>query len=549
MSAKLFLAVIETQQVKGYLFASPYLSETRGAGLLLDRLNRIETRRLLERYTSHECICLAGGSGRVLFGDRSSADDFAGAVRNLYLRHVVDAHLSVAVVERLQDESMGAWIARGVNECRMNNPVLVDAVPDIVGCWIRPCSSCGKEAAQEITSDAHGVHRLCRSCLAKRKEISEFFGHEAGGDRDSRLPSAELLRSERPDSILTILSEKLSGAWLEPPRLPRDFDQIGAASRPGNYIGLICAGGNRIGEAIKSIGRLFPDDDGCAQGCRAFAEIADRSVREAAVDAVLKHVPVAREATGNGEADRYIPAELVFAEGDNVILIVPGDAAIPAAVTFVEQFQERTRTLQARWPGLPGPFAQEGLAASAGVVIAHSSFPAGQLVEMAADLLKLAKARSADLAGAGRTTGTLDFMVVHDSGSRRIRDRRRNEYTMRSGGGEIALTERPYTAAELSKLLDRIRALKRADIPSNRIKALYPVLFQGELQAQFDGLRLKERLKATGALAPGSELESLVSELTRFPFRVKDLNHWSTPWTELIEIYDFVQPESRAEQG
>ncbi len=43
------LVVIETQRVKGYLFASRLLRETRGASLLLDRLNRIEAREQAER--------------------------------------------------------------------------------------------------------------------------------------------------------------------------------------------------------------------------------------------------------------------------------------------------------------------------------------------------------------------------------------------------------------------------------------------------------------------------------------------------------------------
>jgi hypothetical protein len=48
LTAHRYLAVIETQRVKGYLFASPVLRETRGASLLLDRLNRRETQAILE---------------------------------------------------------------------------------------------------------------------------------------------------------------------------------------------------------------------------------------------------------------------------------------------------------------------------------------------------------------------------------------------------------------------------------------------------------------------------------------------------------------------
>jgi hypothetical protein len=49
MNSHRVLVVIETQRLKGYLFASPFLRETRGASLLLDRLNRQQTRSLLDR--------------------------------------------------------------------------------------------------------------------------------------------------------------------------------------------------------------------------------------------------------------------------------------------------------------------------------------------------------------------------------------------------------------------------------------------------------------------------------------------------------------------
>jgi len=47
---KRYLAVIETQKVKSYLFASPFMRETRGASVLLDLLNRKETGSILAGF-------------------------------------------------------------------------------------------------------------------------------------------------------------------------------------------------------------------------------------------------------------------------------------------------------------------------------------------------------------------------------------------------------------------------------------------------------------------------------------------------------------------
>ena len=69
ITAMRFLVVIETQKVKSYLFASPIMRETRGGSVLLDSLNRKETKMILKGLgiIHHEEIYLGGGSGRVLF--------------------------------------------------------------------------------------------------------------------------------------------------------------------------------------------------------------------------------------------------------------------------------------------------------------------------------------------------------------------------------------------------------------------------------------------------------------------------------------------------
>ena|SRR5918992_431175 len=127
MGDKQVLVVIETQRVKGYLFASPILRETRGASLLLDQLNRTETKRLLENYKGcSEKIYLGDGSGRILFESKDKAEEFAGRVRKLYREKTGNARVSVEVVKRDkkkngQDKSFPEWIARAVPSRRRTN--------------------------------------------------------------------------------------------------------------------------------------------------------------------------------------------------------------------------------------------------------------------------------------------------------------------------------------------------------------------------------------------------------------------------------------------
>ena len=548
MLDKSFLVVIETQRVKSCLFASAILRETRGASLLLDRLNRSETDKLFGK-TSGEKVYLGGGSGRILFGAKDEAETFAQQVRDLYRRETANARVSVAVVERATGESFPDWMARGVRESQKNKLAQTEAIPLLAGRWIRPCSSCGVAPAEkEPPVDIQGSHYLCDACFKKRNEIRDFYS-EIKRNRDAHIPlNKNKLRNEWRDFILTTLMESIEQRFGNAIHtlVPQDLSQIADHSRPRNYIGFIYADGNRMGETIKNMGKQFPRDEEVKQVYKAFSAITDEATRKAAVQAVLNTLTVIDETTPRCEAARFVPAEFILAGGDDLILVVPAHAALQVAARFISLFQELSKRLQEKWiqeGNLTTRFAKDGLTISAGVVIAHASYPASQLMDLAGDLMKLAKRKAADLAQKDRIEGTLDFVVLHTSGTERIKERRKSEYSRSVNGRKVCLTERPYTTAETFRLLELIRGLKDSDVPRTKLKALYPVLFQSVMQSQFDALRIKERLKATGTLEKSPVLQDLVKELNVFPFR-DDHGTWTTPLSELIELYDFVSADS-----
>ncbi|HJW85111.1 MAG TPA: hypothetical protein VJ440_00565 [Candidatus Brocadiaceae bacterium] len=550
ITAKRFLVVIETQKVKSYLFASPIMRETRGGSVLLDALNRKETKRILRElgHVRYEEIYLGGGSGRVLFENMPDAENFKKAVLELYRQETVNARVSVEIVKREtkagKDESFAEWVSRGVMMTQQSKSGRVEGVPVLAGRWIRPCTSCGSEPAEMMLSE-HGEHWLCLACLLKRKEIKSLYRVIKGNN--VLKSSSELAPRYTDNFIFSTLAKQNEEANCQV-FLPQDFDDIGQYSRPSNYMGFIYADGNRMGETIKEIGRLFPKDEDAKRAYKAFSEIVDQATREAAVEAVLKVVGLKESETADG-MPRFLPAEFIMAGGDDLMLAVPSHNAMDVAVLFIERFQKMTKKLQEDYVKnrkLPKPFAEDGLTTSAGVVIAHTHYPISDLMTLAGELMKLAKKKSSELHTQRCETGTLDFLVLTEAGSESVKERRVNEYTKQcSSGLEVKLTERPYTTAEAQWLLKTIRALKDPKIPRSKLKALYPVLFQSLPQAQFDALRIRERLKATGELEESSQLYQLcMKDLSIFPFRQpdqKDEKHWTTPLTEIIELYDFTQ--------
>lgn len=550
-----FLVVIETQKVKSYLFASPIMRETRGASARLDWLNRNKTKELLEaEYKDrYEEIYLGGGAGRILFGTDADALSFKEKILQLYRDETSNARVSVEVVPIKEGEGFSEWVRRGVRESQQNKLGRVEGVASLSGRWIRPCSSCGIEAAETVRFE-FGKHWLCRSCRIKRNEINNhlYWRVKSGeGERPRPLQGADRLAKRYTENFIFVTLARQAEERIF---LPQNFAQIGDKSRPKNYMGFIYADGNRMGEVVKHMGvkSFFSNDAEIKQAYKAFSEIVDQATREAAVEAVLENIERFDEELDE-EKGRFLPAEFIIAGGDDLMLAVPAHNALDVAVAFMEKFQEKSRSIQEEYvanKNLAKVFAEGGLTTSAGVVLSHASYPASDLMTLSADLMKLAKRKAADMAAGkpSQETGTLDFMILSESGTEPVKERRKREYVSNGGEPLICRTERPYTTADARKLLERIRAFKASGLPRTKLKALYPVLFQSHFQAQFDALRIKERLKKTGDLKEDGELSNLTTELSCFPFRPNDApgkeRCWTTPMTEIIELYDFVQEET-----
>jgi hypothetical protein len=546
-----FLVVIETLKDKSYLFASPWLMETRGASVLLDLINRRETKKIPKELgiTAYERIYTGGGSGRFLFASEMDAERFMLAVLERYRGKTVNARVAVEMLERKAAQSLLEWVSEGVHLARHAEDRRPKGAPAASGQRVRPCSACGSEPA-ETTFVEHRDHRLCPACSVKRNEADKLTSKlKPRRKRYWPLESAHNLARQRSNKFIFTNLAQYNEQEGYSVYLPRDFATIGAASRPSNTMGFIYAKGNRLGEVVRNLGSICRNDDEARKAYRALCEITDKATRDAAVEAVLECVDIR---TVN-DRDHLIPAEFIMAGGAELLLAVPAHNAVDVAIHFMRAFRQKTAELQQHYIDkheLTALFAPKGLSTSAGIVLSRVHHPARDLLGLAGALLQSARERSAALAPQlprgepdGEETGALDFMVFSPAGSEPVKERHRKaDQGNPLEPKTILLTERPYTTTEAERFLQTIRALKAEKVPGSRLKALHDAVFQGPLQAQREALAIKERLKAAGNLPEGSTLEKLLAGLTRLPFRENSDGTWSTPLTEIFEIYDFIQP-------
>jgi len=278
---------------------------------------------------------------------------------------------------------------------------------------------------------------------------------------------------------------------------PNEFSEIGKESEPEGYIGFIYADGNRMGEHISKI-TSFSE-------LQSFSSDVHNATLKATISAINNHF--------HGD---YLPIQVILAGGDDLILALPAQKAIDVAIDFCEKFNEQ--------------LLSRSITTCAGIVICHDSLPIKNVLSAADALLKNAKAESRKKDG-----GTyMDFIVVAGSALENPISKRNRELKIEDRGTHY-ITKRPYSLEGIKTLRKTINTFKSMDFPKNKLKMLYASLFKGHYQSILDACYIKTRLS--------KEHKGLIDslKLTRFPWEELNTNEYSTPFGDIVELYEVIK--------
>lgn len=348
-----------------------------------------------------------------------------------------------------------------------------------------------------------------------------------------------------------------------------DLHEIGAASDPERYIGIIYADGNNVGRLIATL--RTPQE---------FHDVS-RHLSDTAVKAVFHGL--GRHLVGPVKVKRHSgdvtvhPFEILTIGGDDLLLIVPGHCALDVALAIASTFE---RSLARSIPAPPDARASDALRGryagttpltvdpytpsiglSAGIIIAQENTPIFFLRELAEEALKRAKKLAGLHAGQRYYGGAVDFMVLKSIGmvADTIAAFREAAFADPFPRGEMnpknqarkpfrRLTARPYTWHEFAGLLATARALRHSDFPRSQLYRLrrivddHPGTVATTMEYLYTRARLSERRRE--ALMHSFELAWQPAVATgRRPLPpwlpVEHQSH-ETIWTDLVEIYDMV---------
>lgn len=366
----------------------------------------------------------------------------------------------------------------------------------------------------------------------------------------------------------------------------QDIGEIGQASSPSGYIGIIYADGNNVGRRVAR----SPDPTQYWKLARDLTFASEKAV----FSALAEHLHPKQVRTEKGEPQYVHPFEIITIGGDDLFIIVPGSAALNIALSIGYTFEEllgekrnrdQSSVVPGRYQGIPD--TQYGFATctldydfatytpdiglSAGVVIAQENAPIFFLRDLVEELLKSAKKKSKKTSNGG---GAIDFMVLKAITMVTDTVETFREQALATGAeSSMHLTGRPYTWRELQGLLATVQALRKVNFPRSQLYRLRQRLFEAPHEGGiFASVLDYLYMRTSGLKRDSSELLGQVFDSAWHPMR-QGIAPWiylkreirindpinvprgekytieqrcyETIWPDLVEIYDFVTGNAR----
>jgi CRISPR-associated protein Cmr2 len=570
-SPPLALISADTDRIKSYVFESPKLPDIRGASQILVELNEKEVRDKLwkEFMLPPECLLYAAGGGFLILSPIYLAEKIRSFIEETYLKHTLSGTISTAFKEiGLLEIQIGIVPKLGSFETLYSALKEGKFKPHLVDSYLSPLNKNEEEEFRKIQNkDIEKAYYHNR--YIKTKVFGELVGKLAvelrkAKDEKSRYPFFETVPFERqcevcevkPASKLVPIEDETQ--WIcevccrkrkEGRREkfesyerflqydqayssrfknvlpPQSLDEIGKASkgRANNYIGVILLDGDGIGGFLQRLST--------PSAYRTFSQKLLKATHEAVYKGLYLTEPVELE-DKLGNRKTIAPFEIVLLGGDDLFLIVRGDAAIPIAFKIASNFQE---------------YFHNELTMSGSVVIAKSHTPIYNLRLLAEELQGSAKSFKKKNK---KEEGVIDFAIITGSGTSAISEESfKKAYKIDDGSDSLHLTLRPYPLSFLKEILNIAYCLKKDGFPKTQLNNLQTSLSLGNRlrslnyyhyqwarldeskRELFNGIEKKIR-KLYGNLEGPWIKESIEGKVS-----------YKTIWSDIAEVFDFCDRE------
>lgn len=557
------LVALDTDHIKQYVFATDKLKEIRGASSILDNLNRRTMHRIADDKEFHATpVYTNGGAGLFLVdGDKEVAKKFGQRVQQAYSEETKGGASITFAVAEIPANIQDAWIddiwdilelLRYKLAKKKNIPPGVSTLPSHP--FLHLCDACGTRYAarrdyDEARDEISREKRYCEVCIAKRREDGKV---KEGIDDiiEERKSIGEVKSSVTHPFVWKKVIDFLSGDYInsipDGTERPSDFNELRGIAGGKNYLALIYADGNGMGQLMSEFKSLAKIHE--------VAQSIDDAVYKAMSDAISKHLKVV-----NTRTPPMFPFDILLIGGDDIIIVTPASIALDVARTIAMTFFDQTRG--------KGPNGKD-CTLSIGVVLAPVNYPFGLLQELAESTLKFAKKSVAKRAAAKHPPKTdygetvINFMTVTGSNSlnfNKVYDSLRKK-TEDEKDPDFFATLRPYSVEELTELLNMIRQGKQRSLGRTKLHQLREAVLRmnlttsvSEALAVLSNWRGNQRQLVVEQVYKMAERyqqqhrdiekPGTLFQRVTFPWFADGPDKYITSLADFVELYDFVAQE------
>jgi hypothetical protein len=321
-------------------------------------------------------------------------------------------------------------------------------------------------------------------------------------------------KRENRDSGLTRLHAAIQKAAHRQLMLARDIEELEKTIGGLDWLAVIHADGNGIGQIFQHFGRHLKTDDWSEAAARmlefslALDECGERAFADA-LCAAQDRWRAARQQKGRPPGpDDFLPVVPLVLGGDDLTALCDGEMAVPLVRDYLAAFEKETNAYPPIRDLAKCALGAPRLGTCAGIAIVKPHFPFHLAYELAEDLLKSAKKVKKRVVHGGNPfpCSALDFHVHYDASGAdldHIRSLMRGAGGARLYGGPYVVTPTKCLAGAddqnwaeahaFARLEGGVTALRDSNedepIPRSILHELREALFLGQAQAE-DRLRL-----------------------------------------------------------
>ena len=516
-----YLVVIETVRIKQYLFSTNKLKLIRGASYLLDYLNSVVTREILEKNDikneNKNIITLAAGNAKFIAKDKEEAEKIQTKILKAYKDMAPGIKLAHTILEIKDSDSIADLLGRAAKKIAVDkNMGYSKANFDLP--FIKKCCCCGTEPVEiNYESDIEKNYNKYKALfdeehldnkLEERQAIIARLADWGNTDKDNGICSecfSKIFASTmiKPDKagigIYSLTNEKLKDTFRHAKTIEDYADEK-------SFISFIYSDGDTLGEYLR--GLKGSNDSNYINELYSFSENLDKATKEALIESII-------ELQDEFKGDKSkIFCEFLIVGGDDICLVTESTIGLKLTELYQRKFKDKMK--------------KEDITSSAGVVIAKAKTPMFYLFEQSLNLQKKAKEKRHN---DEVKDGYIDFQVIGSEGTVNIEEFRVPIST---------LIERPYnvTSGNFESLIHLITELKKVEFPKNKLRKLYDLKRQYlENHDESISTRIEEQYKTYIERLSDEQKEiSWTSDKKIKELEFKDLNNIF----DIIEIYDYV---------